>query len=63
VGGPRHAPPAQIVGAGVVNGAKSFFTQAFPEYWLYVLGLAFILVTLFMPHGLVGILRKWRATT
>ena len=62
VGG-RGTLAGAIVGAGVVNGAKSFFTQAFPEYWLYVLGLAFILVTLFMPHGLVGILRKWRATT
>ena len=49
-----------LVGAGVVNGAKSFFTQAFPEYWLYVLGLMFILVTLFMPHGIVGLLRRWR---
>jgi urea transport system permease protein len=62
VGG-RGTLAGAIVGAGVVNGAKSFFTQAFPEYWLYVLGLAFILVTLFMPHGLVGILRRWRATT
>jgi urea transport system permease protein len=62
VGG-RGTLAGAILGAGVVNGAKSFFTQAFPEYWLYVLGLAFILVTLFMPHGLVGILRKWRTTT
>src|SRR5436190_4177186 len=62
VGG-RGTLAGAILGAGVVNGAKSFFTQAFPEYWLYVLGLAFILVTLFMPHGLVGILRKWRAAT
>ena len=49
----RHA-----VGAdprrGLVNGAKSFFTQAFPEYWLFVLGLLFILVTLFLPQGVVG---------
>jgi len=60
VGG-RGTLAGAIVGAGVVNGAKSFFTQAFPEYWLYVLGLAFILVTLFMPQGLVGILRKWKA--
>ncbi|MEQ1776658.1 MAG: urea ABC transporter permease subunit UrtC, partial [Burkholderiales bacterium] len=45
--------------AGVVNGAKSFFTQAFPEYWLYVLGLLFILVTLFMPQGIVGLLSKF----
>jgi len=48
-----------ILGAGIVNGAKSFFTQAFPEYWLYALGLSFILVTLFMPRGVVGLLRKW----
>jgi urea transport system permease protein len=61
VGG-RGSLAGAILGAGVVNGAKSFFTQAFPEYWLYVLGLAFILVTLFMPQGLVGILRKWRTT-
>ncbi len=49
-----------IVGAGVVNGAKSYFTQAFPEYWLYFLGLLFILVTLFMPQGIVGVLRRLR---
>ena len=62
VGG-RGTLAGAILGAGVVNGAKSFFTQAFPEYWLYVLGLLFILVTLFMPQGLVGMLRKWRAAT
>jgi urea transport system permease protein len=62
VGG-RGTLVGPVLGAALVNGAKSFFTQAFPEYWLYVLGLAFILVTLFMPHGLVGILRKWRTTT
>ncbi len=61
VGG-RGTLAGAIVGAGLVNGAKSFFTQAFPEYWLYVLGLLFILVTLFMPQGVVGMLRKWRAT-
>lgn len=56
VGG-RGTLTGAIVGAGVVNGAKSFFTQVFPEYWLYVLGLLFILVTLFMPNGIVGVLR------
>ncbi len=59
VGG-RGTLTGAIIGAGVVNGAKSFFTQAFPEYWLYVLGLMFILVTLFMPQGIVGLLNKWR---
>ncbi len=52
-----------LLGAGVVNGAKSFFTQAFPEYWLFFLGLLFILVTLFLPKGIVGAvsLAKWRS--
>ena len=59
VGG-RGTLTGALVGAGVVNGAKSFFTQAFPEYWLYVLGLMFILVTLFMPQGIVGLVRRWR---
>ena len=37
------------------------FTTALPEFWLYVLGLLFILVTLFMPHGVVGVARQWKA--
>jgi len=49
-----------IVGAFFVNGAKSWFTQAFPEFWLYVLGALFIAVTLFLPNGIVGLFRKLR---
>jgi urea transport system permease protein len=60
VGG-RGTLAGAIAGAGVVNGAKSFFTQVFPEYWLYVLGMMFILVTLFMPQGIVGLLNKSRS--
>jgi len=59
VGG-RGTLAGAILGAGVVNGAKSFFTQAFPEYWLYALGLIFILVTLFLPRGMVGALQRQR---
>jgi urea transport system permease protein len=50
-----------ILGAGAVNGAKSFFTQAFPEYWLYFLGLLFILATLFLPQGIAGLAKHWKA--
>ncbi len=53
VGG-RGTLVGAIIGAGAVNGAKSYFTQAFPEYWLYALGLIFILVTLFLPRGIMG---------
>jgi urea transport system permease protein len=59
VGG-RGTLVGPIIGAGLVNGAKSIFTVAFPEYWLYVLGLLFILVTLFLPQGVVGLARRWR---
>ena len=47
-----------ILGAGLVNGAKSFFTVAFPEYWLFALGAIFIAVTLFMPRGVLGVFQK-----
>ena len=43
-----------IIGAFVVNLAKSWFTVSFPEYWLFFLGLLFIVVTLMLPQGLVG---------
>lgn len=49
-----------IVGAFIVNGAKSWLTVSFPEYWLYFLGVLFIVVTLFMPQGVVGLVKKWR---
>jgi urea transport system permease protein len=52
-----------IVGAFFVNGGKSIFTQYFPEFWLYVLGALFIAVTLFLPHGIVGLLRRAKKET
>jgi len=63
VGG-RGSLIGPLLGAAVVNGAKSFFTQTFPEYWLFFLGLLFILVTLFLPRGVIGLLSpaKWRRT-
>jgi urea transport system permease protein len=47
-----------IVGAFFVNGAKSWFTVAFPEFWLYFLGALFIAVTLFLPNGIVGLFKS-----
>ena len=49
-----------IVGAFFVNGAKSWFTVAFPEFWLFFLGALFIAVTLFLPQGLLGLARTLR---
>ncbi len=62
VGG-RGTLAGPILGAFLVNGAKSAFTQYFPEFWLYLLGLIFILVTLFLPAGVVGLMERWKRRT
>jgi urea transport system permease protein len=46
-----------IIGALAVNAAKSWFTGALPELWLFALGGLFIFVTLFLPKGIVGAVR------
>jgi len=47
-----------ILGAISVNALKSYATRAFAEQWLYILGVLFILVVLFVPNGLVGLPRQ-----
>lgn len=49
-----------VLGAGIVNLAKSWFTMSFPEYWPFFLGFLFIAVTLYLPDGVVGLWRKLR---
>jgi urea ABC transporter permease protein UrtC len=54
VGG-RGTLVGPIIGAITVNAVKSYTTRAFPEYWLIIEGVLFILVVLFMPKGIVGL--------
>jgi urea transport system permease protein len=49
-----------IIGAFVVNYGKTYFTGAFPELWLFMLGALFVISTLFFPQGLVGMVQQWR---
>ena len=44
-----------IAGAVLVNYAKTYLTGAFPVLWLYALGVLFVLVTLFLPRGIIGL--------
>jgi urea transport system permease protein len=44
-----------IAGAVLVNYAKTYLTGAFPEVWLYALGALFVLVTVFLPRGIIGL--------
>jgi urea transport system permease protein len=49
-----------VVGALLVNYAKSTFTGIMPEAWLFALGALFVIVTLYLPQGLVGLLTQLR---
>jgi len=59
VGG-RGTLVGAALGAVVVNTAKSWLTGALPELWLFALGALFIIVTFYLPKGIVGTLAKWR---
>ena len=59
VGG-RGTLSGAIVGAALVNLAKTWLTGAAPETWLFVLGALFVVTTLVIPRGIVGLLRGAR---
>jgi urea transport system permease protein len=59
VGG-RGTLVGALLGAVLVNYAQSYFTAAAPELWLFVLGGLFVLVTVFLPRGIVGTLAGLR---
>jgi urea transport system permease protein len=58
--GGRGTLVGAALGAVLVNWGKTYFTGALPEYWLFALGLLFILVTLFLPQGIVGLISRRR---
>ena len=47
-----------VIGAALVNLSKSYFTVAFPDYWLFFLGALFVMVTLWLPEGVVGLWKR-----
>jgi len=50
------------MGAVMVNYGKTYFTAVLPEVWLFALGALFVLVTIFLPKGVIGLFRRWRST-
>ncbi|HTV88329.1 MAG TPA: urea ABC transporter permease subunit UrtC [Stellaceae bacterium] len=54
VGG-RGTLSGAILGAVLVNLGKTWLTSALPEVWLFAIGGLFILVTLLLPRGLIGL--------
>jgi len=59
VGG-RGSLYGAVLGAVLVNYAKTVFTGILPEVWLFALGGLFVAVTLFMPDGIVGLARRFK---
>ena len=53
-----------VIGAVLVNYAKSSLSEVFPEFWTYFLGALFIGAVLLFPGGIVGLFRgegwRWR---
>lgn len=60
VGG-RGTLVGPVIGAVLVNYAKTYFTAALPDIWLFALGGLFIAVTLFLPKGIVGTIAALRS--
>ena len=57
VGG-RGTLVGAVIGAVLVNYAKTWLTGALPEVWLFALGGLFVAVTVLLPYGLIGVLRR-----
>jgi urea transport system permease protein len=61
--GGRGTLVGAVVGALMVNYAKTWFTAVLPEVWLFALGALFVLVTMFLPRGVLGLthgIQAWR---
>ena len=49
------------LGAILVNLGKTILTGALPEVWLFALGMLFLLVTMFLPKGILGLYDQWKS--
>lgn len=57
VGG-RATLVGAVLGALLVNIAKSLLSETYPDVWLYLLGALFIGVVVFFPDGVMGLIKK-----
>lgn len=60
VGG-RLSLVGAVYGSLLVFAAKTFFSENFVDYWLYMIGALFVFVTMMMPAGLAGVIGQLRA--
>lgn len=58
--GGRSTLYGAVIGAIFISFASTYFTSALPEIWQYVLGGLFVVVTLYLPKGIVGLVKKMK---
>jgi branched-chain amino acid transport system permease protein len=51
---------APVTGAAIFSLLEEVLTTKFPYYYMLLFGLTMLVVILFMPHGLEGMIEKWR---
>ncbi|CAM3577355.1 urea ABC transporter permease subunit UrtC [Hydrogenibacillus schlegelii] len=56
--GGRGTLTGAVLGALLVNLAKTYLSESFPGAWTFGLGLLFVLVVVYLPDGLVGLVRR-----
>ena len=49
-----------VFGAAIFAYLEEILTTKFPYYYMLLFGTILIVVILFLPHGLVGLVQKWR---
>ncbi len=59
VGG-RLSVIGAVYGTFIVGAAKTFFSENFVEYWMYFIGGLFVVIVMFLPHGLAGLFDRAR---
>ena len=59
VGG-RASLIGAVYGTLLVNYGKTFFSETFPELWLFLMGGLFIAVVMFFPDGIAGVYNKYK---
>ena len=58
--GGRGTLVGAVIGAVIMTQAKSELSASYPDFWLFLLGALFIVVTVFLPGGIVGLIRQLR---
>lgn len=56
--GGRYSILGAAIGAILTNSAKSFLSESYPDFWTFILGALFIIVVLYLPNGLAGLVDK-----